>query len=65
MTNGSRLAKPRPDDKEQSKAFIDKAREIEADEENSAADLLMGRLARTPPDPKLKPKTDAKPAKRK
>jgi hypothetical protein len=40
------------DDKEQSKAFIEKAREIEADEEHSAADKLMERLAKTPPEPK-------------
>jgi hypothetical protein len=32
----------------QSKAFIKKAREIEADEEHSAADKLMERLAKTP-----------------
>jgi hypothetical protein len=36
------------DDPEQSRAFIDKAREIEADEEHSAADKLMERLAKTP-----------------
>jgi hypothetical protein len=43
-----------PDDAEQSKAFIKKAREIEADEERSAADKLMERLAKTPPQPKTK-----------
>jgi hypothetical protein len=36
------------DDPDQSKAFIKKAREIEADEEHSAADKLMERLAKTP-----------------
>jgi len=44
----------KPDDKEQSKAFIEKAREIEADEEKSAADELMGRLAKKPPEPHTK-----------
>lgn len=42
--------KPRLPD--QSKAFIEKAHEIGADENTSAADELMGRLARTPPQPK-------------
>ena len=46
-------AKPqKPDDPEQSKAFIEKAREIEADEKHSAADKLMERLAKTKPDPR-------------
>jgi hypothetical protein len=40
----------KPDDKEQSKAFIEKAREIGADEEKSAADELISRLAKTPHD---------------
>jgi hypothetical protein len=43
------------DDKEQSKLFIEKAREIEADEKHSAADKLMERLAKTKPEPR-KPK---------
>jgi hypothetical protein len=43
-----------PDDTEQSKAFIEKAREIEADEEHSAADKLMERLAKKPPNPHKK-----------
>jgi hypothetical protein len=42
----------RPDDKEQSKLFIDKAREIGADEDKSASDELMSRLAKTPPEPR-------------
>jgi hypothetical protein len=42
------------DDEAQSKAFIEKAREIEADEEHSAADKLMERLAKTKPDPRKK-----------
>jgi hypothetical protein len=46
--------KSRVDDKEQSKAFIEKAREIEADEEHSAADELMKRMAKTKPEPHSK-----------
>jgi hypothetical protein len=42
----------RPDDKEQSKLFVKKAREIGADEDNSAADELIGQLAKKPPEPK-------------
>ena len=44
------------DDKEQSKLFIEKAREIGADEEKSGADALMGQLAKLPPEPRIKPK---------
>jgi hypothetical protein len=42
----------KPDNTEQSKAFIEKAREIEADEKHSAADKLMERLAKTKPEPR-------------
>ncbi|WP_018322340.1 hypothetical protein [Bradyrhizobium sp. WSM2793] len=35
------------DDPEQSRAFVEKAREIEADEVRSGADELMKRLAKT------------------
>lgn len=42
----------KPDDKEQSKRFIEKAREIGADDENSTADELMRRMAKRPPQPK-------------
>lgn len=53
-----------PDNPKQSDAFIEKARELDAGEENSAADVLMGRLARTPPDPKPAKRPKAKkPAK--
>jgi len=41
---------PRPDDQKQSKLFIEKAREIGADEEQSEADQLLGRLAQKPPE---------------
>jgi hypothetical protein len=42
------------DDEEQSRAFIEKAREIGADEDRSAADELLGRLAKMPPEPRKK-----------
>ena len=44
------------DDKKQSRLFIDKAREIEADEKSSASDLLLGRLAKMAPAPRAKKK---------
>lgn len=40
-----------PDDPEQSKAFIDKAKEIGADEK-SKADDLMARLVKRKPEPR-------------
>ena len=48
------LPSEQADDKGQSRAFIEKAREIEADEDQSEADELLGRLAKTPPQPKTK-----------
>jgi hypothetical protein len=56
MKKNTPKAKPSRDDPEQSKAFIEKAREIEADEEHSAADKLMERLAKTKPEPRVKDK---------
>jgi hypothetical protein len=51
-------------DEKQSERFIETAREIGADEDKSAADDLMIRLARTPPEPKPAHKPKAKkPAK--
>jgi hypothetical protein len=44
----------KPDNAEQSKLFLEKAREIEADEKHSAADKLMERLAKTKPRPAQK-----------
>ena len=45
--------KPKPDDKAQSKRFIDTAREVEADDgQTSAADAVMGQLARQVPEPR-------------
>jgi hypothetical protein len=49
------------DDKNQSKAFIEKARELGCDKNSAAADELLGRLARMPPKPHAKTKK-AKPA---
>jgi hypothetical protein len=46
--------KSKPDDNEQSRAFVEKAREIGADEDKSAADELLARLAKTPPEPRNK-----------
>ena len=42
------------DDPTQSKAFIEKAKEIEADEKESAADEVIGRLTKMPPEPRKK-----------
>jgi hypothetical protein len=47
---------PKADDKEQSRAFIEKAREIEADEKKSAADDLLGKLAKMKPEPRKQKK---------
>ena len=40
------------DNPEQSKAFIEKAKEIGADEAGSPADKLLERLAKKPPEPR-------------
>jgi hypothetical protein len=42
----------KPDDKEQSKLFIKKAREMGADVERSGADELLGLLHSKPPEPR-------------
>jgi hypothetical protein len=41
---------PKPDDKAQSKRFIDTARKIGATDDDKRADELMGKLAQTPPE---------------
>lgn len=46
------VAKPKPDDKEQSERFIETARKIGADRESSAADQVVGRLAKQAPEPR-------------
>jgi hypothetical protein len=51
--------KTKRDDPAQSRAFIKKAREIGADEQRSAADELLGKLAKTPPEPRTKQKRRA------
>lgn len=49
------VAKPKPDDKEQSESFIKTARKIGADQElSSAADELLGSLAKQAPEPRKK-----------
>jgi hypothetical protein len=55
----SKPAKTKRDDPAQSRAFIKKAREIGADEQRSAADELLGKLAKTPPEPRTKQKRRA------
>lgn len=42
---------PKRDDPEQSKLFLKKAREIGADDAQSEADEVMGKLAKQPPEP--------------
>ena len=42
----------RRDDPEQSRAFIEAARKLGVDEDASAADEIMGRLAKRPPTPR-------------
>lgn len=42
----------KPDDKEQSRLFMETAREIGADEESSAADQVLGQLAKQRPEPR-------------
>lgn len=57
MARKKAKAAPRKvDDKTQSRAFMEKAREIEADEDKSAADELIGKLAKMPPEPRNKKK---------
>jgi hypothetical protein len=55
----SKPVKTKRDDPAQSRAFIKKAREIGADEQRSAADELLGKLAKTPPEPRTKQKRRA------
>ena len=58
------MMKPKTTQADQSAEFIRVAREIGADEDKSAADALLGKLAHMPPDPKKpKPKTTKRLAK--
>jgi hypothetical protein len=54
MTKARKDRVTKPDDKEQSKLFIERAREIGADEESSAADQVLGRLAKQQTEPRKK-----------
>jgi hypothetical protein len=54
QTKTGKQTTQRRDDNEQSKLFISKAREIEADEKSSASDHLLGRLAKMKPEPRVK-----------
>lgn len=45
-------AKPKPNNKEQSRLFIEAAREAGADGETSAADSVLERLAKQQPEPR-------------
>ena len=50
---------PQPDDPEQSKRFIDTAREVEADEDPEAFERVFGAVVKSPPKPE---EGDPKPA---
>ncbi len=52
----------KPSSPTQSEAFIAKARELGADKDSSAGDELMGRLAKTPPEPRRPPTPRARTA---
>jgi hypothetical protein len=51
-----KAATTRRDDPEQSRLFMEKARELGADKRQSATDKLIGHLAKKPPEPRKKPK---------
>jgi hypothetical protein len=54
--------KSKPDDKEQSKRFIETARKVGADRESStAADQVIGRLAKHAPEPRKPTSQRSKP----
>lgn len=57
-TQKKRKVPTKSDDKNQSKAFIEKAREIGADETHSAADVLLRQLTERPPQPRSKSADD-------
>jgi hypothetical protein len=44
----------KPEDEDQSRRFIETAREIGADEDLSTADEVLGRLAKQAPEPRPK-----------
>lgn len=53
-TRPKKAEKLKPNDPEQSRRFLEKAREIGADDERSAADELLGQLHKKPPAPRVK-----------
>jgi hypothetical protein len=56
MAMGKSRPTPKPDDKEQSRRFVETAREIGADEVSSGADQVLGRLAKQQPEPRKPPR---------
>ena len=61
-TNEQTVREPRPRHDgvpDQSRAFVKKAREIEADETKSDAEALIERLAKTPPKPRTRSRIEA------
>jgi hypothetical protein len=57
MTKVEKNKTKRRDDAKQSRLFIEKAREVGADEEKSAADDLLKKLHKMPPTPRKSSKT--------
>jgi hypothetical protein len=58
MTNRKQSAGLKPDDKAQSKRFLDAARKVGADRESTErGDALIGKLAKQPPE-RRKPAKD-------
>jgi hypothetical protein len=54
LSDVSRSRKKLVDDREQSKLFVETARETEADENSSTSDQLLGQLAKMKPEPRAK-----------
>jgi hypothetical protein len=54
----SRQPTTKPDDKAQSDRFRETARQVGANRDDDAADRLIGRLAKQPPEPKKPAKSD-------
>jgi hypothetical protein len=52
-------AKPKPDDKAQSERFIETARKVGADHDTGAADEVIGRLVKQPPEPRKPSKPES------
>lgn len=54
------MSRLKQDDREQSRLFIKKAREIGADEKHSVSDALLAKLRSSPPQPRTKRKRKSK-----